>query len=241
MAYNKMSDYYDLLTADQPYHKWKGIVEHFLSNSENEILDIGCGTGTLTSQLTEYGQVSGVDISQEMLEIAESRNPSIKWYCQDMRDLDLPNQYDMITIFCDSLNYVTEPEDILQVFNYIDKYLKNDGIFIFDVHSIYKMNHQFNDQNYVDEEERLTLIWQAITGEEPNSVYHQMSFFIERDDGLYERFDEEHYQCTFEISLYEELLKLAGFEIKTKFTDFDIYTYSEQGDRQFVVAQKMNK
>lgn len=236
-----MSDYYDLLTADQPYHKWKGIVEHFLSNSENEILDIGCGTGTLTSQLTEYGQVSGVDISQEMLEIAESRNPSIKWYCQDMRDLDLPNQYDMITIFCDSLNYVTEPEDILQVFNYIDKYLKNDGIFIFDVHSIYKMNHQFNDQNYVDEEERLTLIWQAITGEEPNSVYHQMSFFIERDDGLYERFDEEHYQCTFEISLYEELLKLAGFEIKTKFTDFDIYTYSEQGDRQFVVAQKMNK
>ncbi|MEB8092115.1 class I SAM-dependent DNA methyltransferase [Mammaliicoccus lentus] len=241
MAYNRMSDYYDLLTADQPYHKWKYIVEHFFSSSENEILDIGCGTGTLTSQLTEYGQVSGVDISQEMLEIAESRNPSINWYCQDMRDLELPNQYDMITIFCDSLNYVTEPEDILQVFNYIDKYLKDEGIFIFDVHSIYKMNHQFNNQNYIDEEERLTLIWQAITGEEPNSVYHQMSFFVEREDGLYERFDEEHYQCTFEISLYEELLKLAGFEIKTKFTDFDIDTYSEQGDRQFIVAQKMNK
>src|SRR5699024_3351547 len=241
MAYNRMSDYYDLLTADQPYHKWKYIVEHFISSSENEILDIGCGTGTLTSQLTEYGQVSGVDISQEMLEIAESRNPSINWYCQDMRDLELPNQYDMITIFCDSLNYVTEPEDILQVFNYIDKYLKDEGIFIFDVHSIYKMNHQFNNQNYIDEEERLTLIWQAITGEEPNSVYHQMSFFVEREDGLYERFDEEHYQCTFEISLYEELLKLAGFEIKTKFTDFDIDTYSEQGDRQFIVAQKMNK
>src|SRR5699024_11875260 len=106
MAYNRMSDYYDLLTADQPYHKWKYIVEHFLSSSENEILDIGCGTGTLTSQLTEYGQVSGVDISQEMLEIAESRNPSINWYCQDMRDLELPNQYDMITIICDILNNV---------------------------------------------------------------------------------------------------------------------------------------
>lgn len=239
MAYNKMSNYYDLLTNDQPYHKWKEIIGHFSTKQENEILDIGCGTGRLTTQLVEFGNVSGLDISQEMLEIAEERNPNINWYCQDMRELDLPHQYDIISIFCDSLNYVTEPEDVLLVFNYIDKYLKEDGVLIFDVHSIQKMNHQFNNQSYFDEEDGLTLMWQAVSGEEPNSVYHQMSFFVEREDGLYERFDEEHYQCTFEIEMYKELLELSGFEVKTVFTDFNIDTFDENGDRHFIVAQKI--
>ncbi|WP_323704698.1 class I SAM-dependent methyltransferase [Mammaliicoccus sp. Dog046] len=238
MAYDRMSDYYDLLTNDQPYDKWKEIVGHYVVNPTNEILDIGCGTGRLTAQLTEFGHVSGLDLSEDMLNIAEKRNPDIKWYCQDMRDLDLPQQYDVITIFCDSLNYVTDPEDVLQVFNYVNQYLKDDGLLIFDVHSINKMNHQFNNQNYIDETEQLMLTWQAISGDEPNSVYHQMSFFVEREDGLYERFDEEHYQCTYEPSLYKQLLEFAGFEVKHTFTDFDINTFDENGDRHFFVAQK---
>lgn len=238
MAYNRMSNYYDLLTDDQPYDKWKEIVGHFLKSNDNEILDIGCGTGRLTTKLLDFGNVSGLDLSAEMLEIAESRNPNIDWYCQDMRDLDLPKNYDVITIFCDSLNYVTDPEDVLQVFNYINNYLKKDGLLIFDVHSIHKMNQQFNNCNYIDESEHLTLTWQAIAGEEPNSVYHQMSFFAEREDGLYERFDEEHYQITFEIPLYKQLLEFAGFEVKNVFTDFNIDDYNEDGDRHFIVAQK---
>ncbi len=238
MAYNRMSNFYDLLTDDQPYDKWKTIVGHFTTGHDNEILDIGCGTGRLTTQLLDYGNVSGLDLSAEMLEIAESRNADIKWYCQDMRDLDLPQKYDVVTIFCDSLNYITDPEDVLQVFNYVNSYLNDGGLLIFDVHSIYKMNHQFNNCNYIDETEQLTLAWQAIAGEEPNSVYHQMSFFAEREDGLYERFDEEHYQVTFEIQLYKQLLEFAGFDVKNVFTDFNIDDFNDEGDRHFIVAQK---
>ncbi|MEB7656932.1 class I SAM-dependent methyltransferase [Mammaliicoccus vitulinus] len=238
MAYNRMSNFYDLLTDDQPYDKWKAIVGHFTTGHDNEILDIGCGTGRLTTQLLDYGNVSGLDLSTEMLEIAESRNADIKWYCQDMRDLDLPQKYDVVTIFCDSLNYITDPEDVLQVFNYVNSYLNDGGLLIFDVHSIYKMNHQFNNCNYIDETEQLTLAWQAIAGEEPNSVYHQMSFFAEREDGLYERFDEEHYQVTFEIQLYKQLLEFAGFDVKNVFTDFNIDDFNDEGDRHFIVAQK---
>ncbi|MGK9043579.1 class I SAM-dependent DNA methyltransferase [Mammaliicoccus vitulinus] len=238
MAYNRMSNFYDLLTDDQPYDKWKAIVGHFITDHDNEILDIGCGTGRLTTQLLDYGNVSGLDLSAEMLEIAESRNTDIKWYCQDMRDLDLPQKYDVVTIFCDSLNYITDPEEVLQVFNYVNTYLNDGGLLIFDVHSIYKMNHQFNNCNYIDETEQLTLAWQAIAGEEPNSVYHQMSFFAEREDGLYERFDEEHYQVTFEIQLYKQLLEFAGFDVKNVFTDFNIDNFNDEGDRHFIVAQK---
>ncbi|GGI40126.1 class I SAM-dependent DNA methyltransferase [Mammaliicoccus stepanovicii] len=238
MAYHRMSDYYDLLTNDQPYDKWKQIVAHYKPKSNNQIMDIGCGTGRLTSQLVEFGDVSGLDLSHEMLEIAEKRNPEIKWYCQDMRDLVLPQKYDLMTIFCDSLNYITELEEVLEVFHYIDKYLEDDGVFIFDVHSTYKMNNQFNNQSYISEEDGLTLTWQAISGEEPNSVYHQMSFFAEREDGLYERFDEEHYQCTFDVQIYKELLKTAGFQIEAVFTDFNIDEYNENGDRHFIVAKK---
>ncbi|MCJ1758381.1 class I SAM-dependent methyltransferase [Mammaliicoccus sciuri] len=238
MAYNRMSHYYDLLTEDQPYNKWKQIVGHYVTGNDNDILDIGCGTGRLTEQLLEYGRVSGLDLSEEMLEVAESRNPNINWYCQDMRDLDLPQSYNVITIFCDSLNYITDPEEVLQVFNYVNQFLNDGGLLIFDVHSLYKMNHQFNNRNYIDETEQLTLAWQAIAGEEPNSVYHQMSFFIEREDGLYERFDEEHYQVTYEIDFYKQLLDFAGFKVESVFTDFNIDQFNENGDRHFIVARK---
>lgn len=239
MVYQELSAFYDLLTKDQPYYKWKDIVQHFIDGNANEILDIGCGTGTLTTQLTAFGQVSGVDFSADMLEIAKSRNEEINWYCQDMRYLDLPNQYDMITIFCDSLNYVTDPEEVLQVFNFVNKYLKEDGRMIFDVHSTFKMNHQFNNQNYIDEEDNLTLMWQAIKGEESNSVYHQMSFFNLKQDNLYERYDEEHYQRTFDIEVYYELLKLAGFSVEKTFTDFNIDQFDDKGDRHFIVVKKV--
>ena len=239
MAYHQMSHFYDVLSYDQPYDKWDSIVETYLPENTKRLLDIGCGTGQLTAKFTKYGDVVGVDLSEEMLEIAKKRNPNIEWYHQDMRELNLSGQFDVITIFCDSLNYVTDLEEILQVFYYVEQYLTKDGVFIFDVHSTRKMNTLFNDQCYIDHQDDLTLTWEAIKGEEDNSVWHELSFFIKTDEGLYKRFDETHYQQTYDLELYQQLLSMAGFKIVNQFTDFNIQEFNPNGDRHFIVAKKI--
>ncbi|MCF7594268.1 class I SAM-dependent DNA methyltransferase [Staphylococcus warneri] len=235
--YKEMSLVYDQLTQDQPYHLWFDIVQYYAHN-HLDILDIGCGTGTLTCMLNELGNINGMDISSDMLAIASQKTNQINWLEGDMTRFELDHQFDIITIFCDSLNYLPTIEDVEKTFIHVYSHLKEGGLLIFDVHTVEKMNTLFNNQSYIDENDGLYLGWDAIRGEEPLSVYHQMSFFIEHDNGLYQRFDEEHYQRTFEKSVYLKLLEQCNFKIIKTFTDFDMNSDNEQADRLFFVAEK---
>ncbi|MGC9604417.1 class I SAM-dependent DNA methyltransferase [Staphylococcus warneri] len=235
--YEEMSLVYDQLTQDQPYHLWFDIVQYYAHNHPN-ILDIGCGTGTLTCMLNELGHINGMDISADMLAIASQKSNQINWIEGDMTRFKLDYQFDIITIFCDSLNYLPTIEDVENTFIHVHSHLNKGGLLIFDVHTVEKMNTLFNNQSYIDETEHVYLGWDAIKGDEPLSVYHQMSFFIEHEDGLYQRFDEEHYQRTFEKDVYLNLLEQCGFNVIKTFTDFDMNNESEQADRLFFVAQK---
>lgn len=238
--YAEMSSVYDQLTQDQPYDKWFDIVRSLTQsfNSKPNILDIGCGTGSLTTRLTSIGSVTGMDLSTDMLAIAANKSNHVNWLEGDMTDFSLNTKFDVITIFCDSLNYLPDIEEVVMTFNNVITHLNESGIFIFDVHTITKMKTLFNNQCYIDENESTFLAWEAISGEEPNSVYHDMSFFIKNEEGYYIRFDESHYQRTFEKNTYLKLLQQIGFtKIKT-FVDFDFNNHDEKGDRLFFIAFK---
>ena len=72
-------------------------------------------------------------------------------------------------------------------------HLKDDGIFLFDVHSTYKISHVFTKQTFADAEEHLSYIWNSFAGDLPNSVEHELSFFVlDEQTGKYDRFDELH-------------------------------------------------
>ncbi|ORN67068.1 class I SAM-dependent methyltransferase, partial [Staphylococcus aureus] len=72
------------------------------------ILDIGCGTGSLTVQLEALGNVTGMDLSVDMLTVAAQKSANVNWLEGDMTSFDLQQQFDIITIFCDSLNYLQD-------------------------------------------------------------------------------------------------------------------------------------
>lgn len=235
--YEDMSLVYDKLTQDQPYHSWFNIVEHFLPSDSHDLLDIGCGTGNLTQLLTSLGEVTGMDISVDMLSIARQKTNQVKWIEGNMTHFNLNKKFNMITIFCDSLNYLSSSKEVKETFNKVYQHLTDDGVFLFDVHTVHKMNTLFNNQSYIDETENVFLGWEAIQGNEPLSVYHEMTFFIQ-NNGSYRRFDESHYQRTYEEDVYKRLLNEAGFkEVKT-FTDFDFNQKEEDADRLFFVVKK---
>ncbi|MHD0397565.1 class I SAM-dependent DNA methyltransferase [Staphylococcus simulans] len=235
--YENFSQYYDELSEDQPYNQWLDIILKATSKRES-ILDIGCGTGSLTSLLTDFKTVIGMDLSQDMLAIASKKSNSVRWIEGDMTDFELGQTFDVITILCDSLNYVTEREDVIETFKHVYQHLNNDGTFIFDVHSEFKMNTEFSNQVYFEETDHIFLVWVAGQGPVANSVEHFMTFFELQDDGSYRRFDEDHYQKTFTEQAYTFMLKQAGFSDIQTFYDFDTENHDPQSDRLFFIVKK---
>lgn len=81
------------------------------------VLDLGCGTGTMTERLAGYGyDMIGVDNSEEMLELAmEKKTESgydILYLLQDMRGFELYGTVRAVVSVCDSVNYITEPDGL---------------------------------------------------------------------------------------------------------------------------------
>ncbi|WP_052366115.1 class I SAM-dependent methyltransferase [Geomicrobium sp. JCM 19055] len=146
--YREGASYYDFLMNEAPYERWKMWVDERLhmanKTGPQSILDVGCGTGTFMSLIMRDGHdATGVDVSEDMLAIADSKirretNQVPQLSCQNMAELSLPQTYDVITVLCDSLNYVIEEQDVQQALMKFYEHLNHDGMLLFDVHSIQK-------------------------------------------------------------------------------------------------------
>jgi SAM-dependent methyltransferase len=247
MSYERFAYLYDRLMEDVPYEKWleflqKKIKQYSHYNMET-ILDLACGTGEISVPLSQSGfQVVGIDLSDDMLSVANEKavqlNQRIMFYQQNMTELDGLPQFDVIVIFCDSLNYLSNSDEVIKTFQNVNRYLKEDGLFLFDVHSVYKMNELFLNQTYVGTDEDISFIWNCFPGTFENSVEHELSFFVlDEEVSMYERFDEVHYQRTFRVEEYEKWLRDVGFEVLEISGDFD-QSVSSTTERIFYTAKK---
>ncbi|PHA00960.1 SAM-dependent methyltransferase [Bacillus pseudomycoides] len=247
MRYEQFALLYDELMNDVPYEKWVEFTEHSLAQigkTDAKILDVACGTGNVTLPLVKKGyDVTGVDLSEEMLTIAQQKlceeGHFIPFYQQDMRELDVPGEFDCVTIFCDSLNYVLQEEGVQETFRRVYHHLHQDGLFLFDVHSLYKIHHVFQNETYTVNEEEISLIWNCFTGEETNSVEHDLTFFVrDEEEDVYHRFDELHMQRTYPVEELTKWLEEAGFTVLRVTGDFERIEVTEQTERIFFVAKK---
>lgn len=246
MTYNRFAYLYDQLMNDVPYERWVQFLNDKFQKYEMHqpsILDIGCGTGTFPILLSKMNySVSGVDLSEEMLSVAmakaEQEKVNIPFFQQNMVELEGFDQLDCITIFCDSLNYLETVDQVKQTFNNVYESLKDNGLFLFDVHSPNKIEEIFGEETFFIDDAELSLVWSCTQGEEPLSVEHDLVFFMKDEDrDLYERFEEYHNQRTFPIDTYKSLLNDAGFEVKEIIADFD-ETVDETSERIFFIAMK---
>ena len=229
--------FYNELTYDIPYDLWLDIISHFKGKA-GSVLDIGCGTGRLTSRL-DFQTRYGMDISAPMLEIAKRENGEINYFQADMRDFNLDMTFDMVIATVDVLNYLEDEEEFITTLKNVNDHLNDDGVFIFDIHSKYKMENDFNDMVYTDDTEHITYIWHALKGEAPLSAVHEMTYFVRNDDGLYQRMDETYIQRTYEHKDVIKMIEKAGLYLDTAFSDFDISnSVTTVCDRIFYIVKK---
>ena len=185
-AYTSFASVYDTFMDNVPYEKWGSYICSMLCKygiNDGIVLDLGCGTGTMTEFLAGYGyDMIGVDNSEDMLELAmEKRLKSghdILYLLQDMRAFELYGTVRAVVSVCDSVNYMTEPEDLREVFRLVNNYLDPGGIFLFDFNTDYKYREVMGDCTIAEDRGDCSFIWDNYYYEEEQINEYDLTLFI---------------------------------------------------------------
>jgi len=103
------------------------------------VLELGCGTGSILKRLQDAYEVSGLDISGKMLSVARKKVPRSKLVRQDMVDFRIDGRFDVIFCVFDSINHVRRFSDWKKVFAAVRRHLAPRGCFIFDINTERKL------------------------------------------------------------------------------------------------------
>lgn len=240
MNYQIFAHVYNELMDDAIFLKWQDYVETHVPKGQR-ILELGCGNGQLGILLKASGyDIEGLDLSEEMLSLAQDRQQEADVYFPvfqaDMRDLEEFETYDSIISFCDSLCYLPEKADLKQTFTEVHAHLADNGTFLFDVFTTEHIE-SLNGYAYHDEIPGIVFMWDSFEGEVDHSIEHDLSFFVEQEDGTYERQEELHKERTYPIQEYLDLLKTTGFSKVEVTADFG-EEITGNNTRWFFKAQK---
>lgn len=244
-AYTSFASVYDTFMDNIPYEEWAEYLSELLADYEvtdGIVLDLGCGTGTLTELLSARGfDMIGVDNSEEMLEIAmEKRAESgrdILYLLQDMREFELYGTVRAVVSICDSLNYITEEEELEEVFRLVNNYLDPEGVFIFDFNTVYKYREILGDQTIAESREECSFIWDNYYYEEEQINEYELSLFLQEEGNLYRKYVETHYQKGYELETIKNLLEKSGMKFVTAYDAFTKNPPTEESERIYVVAK----
>ena len=230
---------------DVDYKAWaKYLVDTFKKHDVHPktILDIACGTGNITIPMAQMGyKVTGIDISESMLSVAENKTRmnglKVRFIRQDMVDLKVREKFDAVICGCDGINYVIDDGDLVKTFTKIYDILNDDGIFIFDISSFYKLKHILGNNTLFQEREGICYCWENEFDEDKFIVTMVLNFFVPVGQ-LYRRFEEIHQQKAYDVETIINKLRSIGF---TKVSIYDEFTFVKprpQSMRIFFAVQK---
>lgn len=248
-AYTSFARVYDTFMDNIPYEEWAkyltGLLKEYGVN-EGLVLDLGCGTGNMTELLAEKSyDMIGVDNAEEMLEIAmEKRVESghdILYLLQDMREFELYGTVRAVVSICDSVNYITEPEELEDVFRLVNNYLDPKGVFIFDFNTLYKYKEVLGDQTIAENREECSFIWDNYFYEDERINEYELSLFIQEEDDLYRKYEETHYQRAYTLEEMKSLVENSGLEFVKAYDAFTREAPGETSERIYIVARENGK
>lgn len=218
-AYKAFARVYDAMQYDVDYEFWVQKIDEkinaYLPNGRS-ILELACGTGTISIGLSKMGYyVEGLDLSEEMLTIASSKSKHEKqrivFYHQDMKDFQLNRTYDAIVCMCDGLNYTLDHLELEAVFNKAHAHLNEEGLFLFDLSSRYKLEKIVGNETFAETFEDAAYIWENEYDSENKVLSFWLTLFVEEHNGI-QRYEEYHKQRAYEIDEIKQVV-LKNFDV----------------------------
>lgn len=250
-AYSDFASVYDELMDNIPYEEWfdylRGLLKEYNIDA-GIVAELGCGTGSITELMAKAGyDMIGIDNSTSMLDIANEKkatnNSSSLYLCQDMREFELYGTVAAVISLCDSINYITESEELLQVFKLVNNYLDPKGIFIFDFHPRYYYKEIVADSTIAEDRDDISFIWDNYYNEEDNINELYLSLFLKEkgSNDLYRKHEEAHYQKGYTLAEIKELIELSGLEFLQAYDAFAHQEATEECERIYIIARESGK
>lgn len=238
---------YDRLTENVKYSERAEFIRTLFARYSikdgSDVLDLACGTGSLTLELAKNYEMIGIDNSPEMLSQAQDKmyeaGKQILFLCQDMTELDLYGTVDAAVCTLDSLNHLETADDIRKVIGKIGLFMNHGGIFIFDVNTIYKHREILADNTFVYDCDDVYCVWQNQLNAD-NSVDITLDIF-ERDEDAYFRSSESFTEIAPLIDDYKKWLYEADFEIIDIFDEMSSKPLCETTQRAVFAARYIGK
>ena len=248
-AYTSFASVYDTFMDNIPYEEWSVYVKELLEEygvTEGLVLELGCGTGTMTELLASAGyDMIGIDNAEEMLEIALEKKLSsdhdILYLLQDMREFELYGTVRGIVSICDSMNYLTEYEDLVQVLRLANNYLDPGGVFIFDLNTVYKYSEILGEQTIAENRDEGSFIWENYFDQEEGINEYDLTLFIREEDGRFRKYEETHFQRAYEQKEVEEAIREAGMELVAVYDAFTKEPPKPDSERLYFVVREHGK
>ena len=247
MSYERgFASAYDRFIDGEEYEKRAAYLLQTLKDGgvpDGILLDVACGTGALTSLLCNRGyEVIAVDNAPEMLQIARARlgavDPDALLLCQDMRALDLYGTVDAAVCTLDSVNHLTETEDVAAAFASVSLFLRPGGLFIFDANTPYKHREVLGGNTFVYEDEDAFLVWQNTECDEAGNVDVMIDVFTREPDGRYSRTSEDFTERAYDTGTLCLLLEKAGLTVEGVYGDMTSEAPEAEEERICIVSRK---
>lgn len=246
-GYGDFAYYYDLLTENVDYESRCDYIYNLLADNgvgKGILLDLACGTGTLSLLLAEKGyEVIGVDASEDMLSIAQEKKyesgSDLLFLCQKMEELDLFGTINAAVCTLDSINHVTDEKTVREIFRRVSLFMEDKGIFIFDVNTPYKHKAVLGNNTFVYDMDEVYCVWQNETDEDMLTTVSLDIFEKDEDTDAYYKYSEQFQEKGYELSFFEKLLKENRFELIGIYEEMTASPVKADTQRAVFVARKI--
>lgn len=247
-SYGDFAYYYDMLTENVDYDKRCEYICGLLAEngvSEGILLDLACGTGTMSLMFAEKGyDVVGVDGSEEMLTQAQEKKmesgADIIFLCQKMEELDLFGTINAAVSTLDSINHVTNEDTVKEIFRRVSLFMEDKGIFVFDVNTPYKHREVLGDNTFIYDLDEVYCIWQNSTDENlVTTISLDLFEKDEEDEETYYRYSEEFSEKAYDLDDIRDWLQDCKFEVVAVYEEMTKEAVKADTQRAVFVARKI--
>jgi ubiquinone/menaquinone biosynthesis C-methylase UbiE len=246
LAYSRFAHAYDDMMSNVNYRRWVNyIVElfHYYDHKPQRVLDLACGTGSVAVPLAQMGyDVTALDRAPEMLDVgrgkADRAGVCVRWVEGDMRRFALERTFDAVLCLYDSINYALDISELRQVFQCVRAALEPHGLFIFDITTERNIVKHFHLQTYAENEPTYSYVWKNVYSKYDKVCRTELTFFLRRADGGFERSVETHLQKIFDVDEVKRALSHTDFEFLSAFDAWTFSRYHRNSDRVNFTARK---
>ena len=241
--YEALAPFYDLLTENVDYdavHRFYTGIFRAQNHTPKILLDLACGTGTLTFAFEKDGfDVIGTDCSEQMLSVAMEKKfenqSSALFLHQPAQELDLYGTVDTVVCNLDAVNHFP-PEQIGEIFRRVSLFTEPNGLFVFDVNSRFKFETLLADRCYSSDADGVFCCWNSRY--EKGKAVITMELFHRQKDKSYRRETQTVTEYFYSDEFLRNLLEKHGFDLVGICADYSFDPPKEDSQRIHYLARK---